>query len=72
MPKVTAVSEPPAPVSAEEAAGMLARSGLTGPAFDPEEVARTLAGWWEADARLDMLLEAPSPDDPVGFDPQWR
>ena len=53
---------------------MLARSGLSGPAFDPAEAARTLENWRRAGARLDELLdgleEEPPPGGP-GFDPRW-
>lgn len=54
---------------------MLERSGLSGPEFDPAEVARTLESWLRADARLDELLdgleEEPPPGGPAGFDPRW-
>ena len=67
-------AEQPPSITSEEAAAMLARSGLSGPAFDPAEAARTLESWRRAGARLDELLdgleEEPPPGGP-GFDPRW-
>lgn len=68
-------AEQPVSITAEEAAALLERSGLSGPEFDPAEVARTLESWLRADARLDELLdgleEEPPPGGPAGFDPRW-
>lgn len=58
------------------AAWALDRNGLAGPEFDPGETAELLAGWWEADARLDALLDKAPPGwetgDPANFHPDWR